>query len=267
MRFGIGIQVGAGSLLSALVLAGTPHAAHAQNPQEILKKLVAVYKGATTFQGTVTTQISGVQQGKAVSVTQSQSIKYKTPNKMRMEVTQSASGQLAAQMQKAGKQVAVSDGKTAILYSSGPNQYMKIPSRPQQSLVELMRLQLPPTVPGATLEHDATVNGRAAFVIKITPRLSPDIAKLTPEQRKQAEAQFKQTKPTLLMIDKQNYHLLKIERVVGTTKSVTTYTHTLNGAIPDSAFVFAIPAGAKEMKAPPQQPMGGAPMPPGAPRK
>ena len=262
MRFGTGMQIGAGSLLSALILTGMPHAANAQNPQDILKKLVGVYKSATTFQGTVITQISGKDpQGKTLSAIQSQAIKYKSPNKMRMEVTQSGTGQLAAQMKKAGKQTAVSDGKTAILYSSGTNQYMKIPSRPQQSLVDLMRLQLPPTVPGATLEHDATVNGRAAFVVKITPRLSPDIAKLPPDQQKLAQAQFKQTKPTLLMVDKQNYHLLKIERTVGTTKSVTTYNHTLNAAIPDSAFAFTPPAGAKEMKPQAQPPMGGGGVP------
>ncbi len=267
MRFGTGIGLGAGSLLSALVLAGAPQTAYAQNPQDILKKLVAVYKTATTFQGTVITQIDGKdKQGKTVSVTQSQAIKYKSPNKMRMEVSQSGSGQFASQMKKAGKQIAVSDGKAAILYSSGTNQYMKIPARPQQSLVELMRLQLPPTVPGATLERDSTVSGRAVFVVKITPKLSPDIAKLPPDQKKMAEEQFKQTKPTLLMIDKQNYHLLKIERNVGTTKSVTSYNHTLNVAIPDSAFAFPIPAGAKEMK-PQQPPMGGAPVPPGVPKK
>lgn len=269
MRFDIEVRGGIGGLLAVALLTGMASTAHAQNPQDILKKMDAAYKAATSFQGTVTTMVSGKDQtGKSVSATRTQAIRYKSPNKMRIDVIQTTSGVASAQMKKAGKQIIVSDGKTALLYSMGVKQYMKIPLRPQLSLVELLSLQLPPTIPGATLQAPSSVNGRAAFVIKITPipPTAAQMAQLTPEQKKMAEMQIKQAKPTVLMIDKQNYHLLKVERGAGAIRSVTTYTNALNVSLPDSVFAFTLPAGSKEVKPPPQQPGGGAPMPPGSPR-
>jgi len=265
-----------GGVLATALLAGVSVTAHAQSPQDIFKRMDAAYKAAKSFQGTVSTQISGKDTtGKAVNVTRTQVIKYKSPNKMRVEVTQTGGGAAGAQMKKAGKQTIVSDGKTMLRYSAGENQYIKAPSPPQFSLVQLLSLQLPPTIPGATLQSPSSVKGRAAFVIKITPRMpsAAEIAKLPPEQRQAfesqrqvVEAQFKQAKPTVLMIDKQNYQLLKMEQGSGAIRSVATYTSSLNASIPDSAFAFKIPAGAKEVK-PQQQPPpgGGAPMP-GSPR-
>jgi outer membrane lipoprotein-sorting protein len=263
MRGSTGARIGAGSLLAVGLLAHGAQAAHAQNPQDILKKMVAVYQAAKSFQGTVTTQITGKDpKGKPVNVTQTQSIRFKSPNKLRIESSATATGELAAQIKKAGKQTAVSDGKTAIVYSGGANQYIKVPAQPQQSLVGLMRLQLPPTVPGASMDAATTIAGRPAYVVKIKPQLPPNISKLPAEQRKMVEQQFKQAKPVRIMIDKQNFHLLRTVQSAGAITSTTNYgIHTVNGAIADSAFAFTIPAGAKEVK--PPTPQGGGGVQPG----
>lgn len=269
MRFVTEVRVGLGGVLATALLAGMSSAAHAQSPQDILKKMDAAYKAAKSFQGTVSTMVSGKDTtGKAVSATRTQLIKYKSPNKMRVEITQTSTGAAGSQMKKAGKQTIVSDGKTMLRYSAGEKQYIKIPSRPQFSLVELLSLQLPATIPGATLQSPTSVNGRAAFVIKITPvpPTAAQLSRLTPAQKKMAAAQIKQTKPTVLMIDKQNYQLLKVDQAVGAIRSVTTYSSSLNASVPDSAFAFAIPAGSKEVKQQPPPGGGGAPMPPGSPR-
>lgn len=270
VRGRIGARIGAGGLLTVGLLTQGLGAAHAQNPQDILKKMVAVYQSATSFQGTVIRAISGKDpQGKPVSMTQTQIIKYKSPGKLRVETTNTGSGALAEQARKAGKQTAVTDGKMATVYASGTNQYVKVPVTTQPTLIDLMRLKLPTPVPGASMDGSSTVAGRAAYVIKVTPKLPPEVAKLPAEQRKAVEQQFKQAKPTRIMVDKQNFHLLKLEQGAGAINSITTYgVHTLNAALPDSTFVFALPAGAKEVKQPTPPPGGGGmPSAPNPPKK
>jgi outer membrane lipoprotein-sorting protein len=236
---------------SALLFAATlPLAARAaDNPQDILKKMQAVYHDAHTYEGAITMKVTGKEQdGKVTMVTNVEQLKYKGPNLFAMQRTISASGPLAARFSNM-KAALISDGKTVYNYNPSTKEYMKAPAPAKVPLEKLMERMMPPSdLTKATLLPPTTVQGRPAYVINIPIATTPG---------------GKEPKAFQYTIDRQNYLALKIVMVGGTSGlEIDLDGQTVGSSIPASAFVFTPPAGAVEKK-PPTPAAGQVPAPSG----
>lgn len=257
-------------LLIALSVTG-PLAAWAAGNQadDVLNKLNATYNSARSYEGDVVIYQTGKDpKGKALSVTTTEHIRFKSPNKFSIQLSMKGTGAAADTAAKMGRSY-FSDGHITYVYSPAQKQYMKQITRPVTNLAQLM--QLPKTnMPGAktSLAAPTTVQGRSAFDVRIGPDFK-GAPNMTPQQKASMMATMK---PIDFLVDRQNYHLLKMIRTTGPSTMTVEYgRQTFNGNIPDSAFTFHPPAGAKEAVAPtpPMGQGGGRLMPPGGngPRK
>jgi outer membrane lipoprotein-sorting protein len=234
--------------------------AHAADPaQDVMRKMGDVYRNAKSFSGSVAIRqnLKGPD-GKPVSVTTDQQIKYKSPNLfavvMNVHVKQGSGN-------RAVSQTIISDGKTLYNWMPAMKQYAKHPAPPAVTfpvlLVNLKLAVVPdPTKPvdGARLVSPTTVQGHSAYVVEIVPTKLP--ANLPAAQKALAKI------PVRLVIDKQNYHLLRVSKSGGgASLEIVFGPQTFNSSIASSAFHFHPPAGAKE--APPMPTMPGG-TPPGA---
>lgn len=246
-----------GSLLltafSALAVAALP--AGAQSAADILKKSEALYTKAASYQGSLVIKTSGKDQnGKPATLTQTQVIKYVGPNKVRVQVSAIGTGSAKAQAANLSS-TTVSDGKTFTIYNSSLKQYVKQPAPPALSVRQLLARVLPAsTSQGLKLVAPSQVAGRPVFVLELKPAPPPN---LTAQQK----AEYAKMKPLQLMIDKQNYQLLKIRQTAANgSVDISLNGQTFKPNLPGSTFAFTPPAGAKEF-VPPANPPGG----PGAP--
>ncbi|MER3474452.1 MAG: hypothetical protein C4335_10565 [Armatimonadota bacterium] len=241
-------------LAGAVLLASAP--GHAQDAQAILNKVASAYKNAKTYQAQAsinqTIQVGNQQQRQSGTII----TKYKAPNKL-VTIVQGMQQNLHI----------YSDGKTLYIYSPKENQYMKgaAPASfaQQQGIGAVgggdptqIGLQLQSMFgTGAKKLPDRKVGGKPAFVIQSSKSgSSPD-----------GQGTFQMTATAL--IDKASYLLKQLTlngtRTSGTQKVVQNVTivfasQQINPNLPDSAFVFKPPAGAKELQ---RQGAPGAPSP------
>lgn len=243
--------------VALLGFAGAAVPAHADlSASEIIAKMNAIYSTAKSFKGSTIMQSSGKgPDGKPFTVTATQQVAYKSPNQFRVQVTASGTG--AASKASGNSQTVVSDGKTMYMYLPARKQYIKRPAPPQVPIQRIVQINV--NGQNAKLMPASTVNGRPAYIVQIMPMLPPTLT----AQQKQL------VKPSLIAVDKQNFHLLRITQ--GGNAQVMTFTgQTVNGNLPASVFAFSPPAGATEFKQPMPGAPGGAPgappVPPGSPR-
>ncbi|HZO91261.1 MAG TPA: DUF2092 domain-containing protein [Chthonomonadaceae bacterium] len=254
-RGGILVPLG----LSALLLAGMPCASRAagNQAQSVLQKMSALYRTARTYQGSmVAHQTLSGQNGKTLNLTQTQQIKFKSPNKLYTQTSVSATGALAARVPK-DTTIRVTDGRTFWAYSSAKKLYVKQAVPPQSKGFSVYQiLQLPaPEAASVKLLPSSSVQGHAAYVVEMMPHL-PQIPNLRPEDRAKL---LKARQPARFYIDRQNYQLLKVTVGGKNHAEIDFGPQVINGAIADSAFTFTPPPGAKQFTPSP----GGAP---GTPR-
>ena len=235
------------TVLAVVTGAVAPVTAQAQAATDIYKRMTDVYSYAKSYQGTINRIEKGkTPNGKSGSQTLTVKISFKAPNKYVVESKKSIN--LGGQSESS-LQVVVADSKGLFVCSPDKKEYQHGPVQ-NENLLSRFFAQLNP-MNGFLLLPEATVNGRPAFVLK--PNLP---AKGTPEQL----ANAKKLK-IVIAIDKQNYQLLRL--TIESPNGYLTETvsgQTVNGAIPDSLFVWTPPAGYKEIKAPTTQVPGKAPV-------
>lgn len=246
----------------ALSLALPPAAQAAENAQSILKKMAGAYSTAKTYQGRITIKQSGkAQNGKAVTMTSKQQIKYKQPNRFFINVSMNMAGVPNAPAQNMDR-IMVSDGTTVTVYMAAKKQYMKQKGVPPLDLAKLLQGLTGVNGAGATLLSPATVQGHSAYVVQIKPPIPSLPPNMPAAQKSKLLASIK---PDKFFIDRQNYHLLRMTRNMGDSHiDVEFEAQVFNASIPDTAFRFTPPAGAKEF-VPPRGPGMGGPGAPGAP--
>jgi outer membrane lipoprotein-sorting protein len=176
-----------------------------------------------------------------------------------MQVTVTGTGAAANVNGKANSTV-VSDGKNFYVYSPAQKQYMKRPAPPKFPLQQLLAAVIPnPATANAKLLPQTTVGGRPAFVVEIKPQMPPNL----PANQK---AQFAKVKPALVMVDRQNYHVVKIRQSSPEGSIEIDFgPQDLKTALPGKLFAFTPPPGAKEFVPPANTPAQGGSTAPGAP--
>jgi outer membrane lipoprotein-sorting protein len=236
--------------LAAASFAFVPITARAQSAADIYKKMSDVYANAKSYQGTIVqTNIGKSQDGKAARQTVKVNINYKAPNKYNIVNNRTVTVGPTTQTDSQGM---VSDGKSVYMYAPSKKLYQRAPVQ-NQSILARFFAQLKASN-GFTLLPATTVNGRAAYVLK------PN----APTQGSPAEIANAKNVNIAVMIDKQNYHLLKMTLVSPSgSMSQMVSNQVVNGNIPDSAFAWTPPAGYKEFVPPPAP--NGAPGGPGVP--
>ncbi len=237
IRYGLGLC----TILSVLTFV-SPSAKAAETAQSALKKMLALYTQATSFQGTLKINSSGTTNDKKpYTVSQTQHMKYKSPNRVYIQISQTGTGAAKASQ---GGQTTIIDGKSMIEYRPELKKYAKQPAPPRITVPEfLSRLQLTLDSSTAKMQTPTAWQGHAVYVISCYPPLPPD---KTAAERQKAYATFK---PREYWIDKQTFQLLHIAQKNAKGDSVTMdlFPQTFNSSIADSAFVFTPPAGVTEV--------------------
>lgn len=254
------------SALALAVLALPGVRVRADEAQDTLKKMGDLYRNAKSFDGILTVKQNGKgQDGKPVTLTTVQSVKYKSPNIFHVELKFNGTG--AAAKANGQTEIINCDGKTLYQYSPAKKQYMKSPAPPNvpfPQLLQLMRLQVVPgpTTPGAKMLPPATIAGRPALVVEVRPPANSLPAQMPAADKAKIAFVFR--------IEKGTYHLIQLVMNLGAgVNDVNFGPHTVNGNIATSAFNFAPPAGTKEVQVPRPNGAPGAPGVPGGgpPRK
>ncbi len=224
----------------------------ADQAQDILKKMEGVYKTAKSFESSINIKQSGKSpDGKSVSASTMQQVRYKAPNLFTVLMKISLVGGPAKN--KSQTEQIVSDGKMVYQYNPQKKEYVKRPVPPSLPLPQFLqlvmqRLSLPrPGIPNTTLGKPTSLNGHAVNTIQIRPGTAT-------------------APPFSFLIDKKTSHLLKI--TVTSPKiniDVDMSDQKMNANINSSVFAFRIPAGAKEVQptAPGARGPGGPGTPPG----
>ncbi len=241
--------------LGVLCLPGAAHAGDAQ-ATAVLKKMQALYQTAKTYKGTTRgTQSGKGPDGKVSSLTTTQEIRYKSPNRFLIKLSFSGGTGQAAQVNGTTQTVAC-DGKTIYQYSSKLNQYRKQPAPPTIQRPGPLSINFDSIVADAKMLPSTSVGGRPAFVIQAERPMPPNVP---PDKA----AQIKPLLKFNILVDKSTYYLLRICGPKG--ENATDFTdQAINAALPDSAFAFVPPAGAK-LFVPPATPAPGAPGAPTSP--
>lgn len=235
-----------------------------QKAKDVVEKMKAAYNSAKSLEFTLTMDQSGKNaQNQQQTVNTIQKVAFQAPNRLNANVTMKATGGNVPESARNASLKVVIDGKSMYNYSSAQNMYAKLPAPAAVEMKQVFQLpsQIPTTNAAAMkLLPDTNVGGRPAFVVQISPVAPPN---LTPEQKKQFDAQAKKIKqPMQLVIDKQNYTLYRFSMIQSEGKiSGIVSNQKINGSIPASAFTFTPPKGAK--LAPPPPPGGMAPGAPG----
>jgi outer membrane lipoprotein-sorting protein len=220
--------------------------------------MVDTYSSATAYSATIVTRSKGkTKDGKEFSLTKSQIIRYKSPNLVNVVVTFTGEGAAAGKVAQ-GDQTVVADGKILTAYSPSRKQYIKKPDLPKLTVLDLLDiLKKIPTrdAPNLKLLSADTIGGRSVNVVQVSPMMPPN---LTPEQQGKWKTAAAHANPLRLFVDKENSALLRIsETANGGSVDVTLQNQLFNSSIPASAFTFPLPAGAKEITAPPVSSLGG----------
>ena len=254
--------------LAALIAMSSSSVARADaQAQDILKKMAAVYD-VNTFQGTATlTQTGTTDDNKPYRLNSIEEVTFQRPNMFYIRSSGPGVG---------GTQISVFNGKEEISYTSAQNHYSRWPSRGGTSATSVLALLgVRFDVQSGKILSAVTVAGKAAYLVQVTPPISPLPANAPAADRRQLEQLRKMLVPCELAIDKKNYHLLRVTQTTPTSKAsrVTEITQqTFNSNIENSAFVFTPPAGAKlislravDSKAMPAYPPDGRPSRMGTP--
>ncbi len=191
--------------LSALLTSVSLGVARADmSAQDILKKMKAVYD-VKTFQGTVTVRQAGTtDENKPFNQSSVEEVMFKQPGMVYMKNSGPAVG---------GTQITVFTGKEQIMYSSGRNQYVKQPMPPlppnaRMSVLSLLDVNF--DAQSGKLLSSTTVGGKAAYVIQTLPAVMPLPPGAGAQERKQLEQLRKMLVPSELVIDKKDFHLLRV---------------------------------------------------------
>jgi outer membrane lipoprotein-sorting protein len=231
-------------LAGSMLMVGLPSAA--QDVSTILSKVADAYKNAKSYQAQVTmTQVLQVGSQKQ-QLTSTMTTKYKAPNKMVTLIQGNQSLQV------------YSDGKTMYVYSPKEREYIKMPAPaslaqaggagvgtgdPSQIGTQLQML----FSQNAKKLADRKVGGKLVFVIQST------------QSDKAQDGQSSSQMTATAFIDKATYLVRQIvisdSRSRGNQKmsqqiTITFASQQINPVLPDSAFVFKPPAGAKERQMP-----------------
>ena len=240
-----------GGLLALTLLSLSAPFADAKGPGNdpagIITRMEDVYKNAKSYQGTISMKQSGkTPDGKPFSMSESRQVRFKAPNQIFDQ--QQVSGTGAAVKISNRSQTWVGDGKSLYVYVPAQKMYAKRAAPPTIALTQILARYLPHAPQfSLTMAAAAKVNGRDALVISAKPKVPASFpASITKEQKAQILERIKKQRPTQIYIDKQNYQLL---RLVGgpqdRTDEITFVSQQFNGAVPESAFTFHPPAGAK----------------------
>jgi len=234
--------------LGVLCLPGMAHAGDTQ-AQAVLKKMQTLYQTAKTYKCTTKNTRSGKgPDGKAMSLTTTQEIRYKSPNLIWVKMSYSG-GTGAATQANGTSQTLTCDGKTITQYLSKPNQYAKQPAPPTLQRPGPLGMNFDSLAGAAKMLPASNVAGHAAFVIQAEQTMQVPGAPGQPPQSRMVKFH--------LLVDKSTYYLLRVTGPNGENPSDYT-DQVVNGTLPDSAFAFVPPAGAK-LYTPQARPAPGAP--------
>jgi outer membrane lipoprotein-sorting protein len=228
--------------------AFAPNSAHAQSASDVYKKMSDVYAYAKSFQGTIVRTESGKgPDGKPATQVVTVKISFKAPNKYNINNTKSVT--VSGKTQSSGQSM-VTDGKALYMFAPERKLYQRGQIPNENMLAKFFAVLNPAN--GFTMLPDSKVNGRAAFVLK------PNV----PTKGNPAEIANAKKVTVNVLVDKQTYEFLKMT-ISGANGSLTQTVNgqVLNGAVPDSVFVWSPPAGYKEVK--PQAAPSGGPVIPG----
>ena len=238
-------------LLSAIFAGSGSVAAHADAPgQSILKKMAAAYD-VSSFQGTITRNETGTtDENRPYTLSSVEEITFKRPNLYAIKNSGPGVG---------GTQIVIFNGKETINYVSARNQYSKQPTlpgsaaNPNTSLLGLLGARF--DAQSGRLVGSTTLGGKAAYVVQVVPPSSALPLNAPAKAKAQLEQLKKLLVPYELVIDKKDYHLLKVTQTspaIKMTKTLEITRQTLNPTVADSAFVFMPPPGAKQGTRTPQ---------------
>ncbi len=244
----------------AVLISANRVALAAEDPFQIMKKTEEVYLKAKSFQGVLQIVQAGKDaQGKMGSISTTQKIAFQAPNKFSFETTLKGTG--SAQNSSGGAQSMKCDGKTMTVYMALEKKYMKQPAPPTFSIMQIIGRFLPQTQNFTPkLLGDASQGGKSAFHLQLQAQVPKDLPpSMTPEQKKQFEANIRSSKPIEVYIEKGTYYLLSVKaQNPNITVSVDFAQQMVNRPLSATLFVFTPPPGATETKANATQP-GGVP--------
>lgn len=226
------------------LFSGLAHdALAADTPADTLKKVKALYDGAKTFQGTMTMRSTATgKDGKKITSMQVQEIQYRAPNQFRVHTTSKSTVPGAKPMEA----LTVADGSMVYMYRPAAKIYMKR-ELPKNRRSILSNLVPNPSTPGIKALPPTTVQGRPALVFSVPP----------PEIKLPKDSKFKlpPRKPVTVLVDKQNYRLLRLVSSMGTASMEYDLTaQNFSPNFPASTFTFTPPPGAKEQPMRPMMP-------------
>ncbi len=232
-------------MLSAVFACGGSAVAHADaQAQDILKKMAAVYD-VRSFQGTVTRNETGTtDENKPYTLSSVEEITFRQPNLYTIKNSGPGVG---------GTQIVMCNGKETISYASARNQYVKQPVLPgaavnqNTSLLSLLGIRF--DAQSGRLVGSTTMGGKAAYVVQVVPPSAALPLNAPAKEKAQLEQLKKLLVPSELVIDKKDYHLLKVTQTTPAMKMMKTLVitqQTLNPNVADSVFVFTPPSGAKQ---------------------
>lgn len=234
-----------GGLSICLVAAFVAQAKAAPDPKAILTKASTVMKAAKTYQATMSMNMSfGAQNMVMVS-----DIKIVPGKKMAMTMTQA--GRPTMKM--------VDDGVNAYMYFPMMNSYSKGPSTAARSATTGSFADMLPKGGTYKMLPNKVIDGRSAYAIQIT----------LPQQASARVPAAAAGRTMIVYIDQGTGHFRQMEMAggpQGQSMKMTLSNEKINAPIPDSAFKFTPPAGAKLMKGGPMMGMPGMPAP-GTPHK
>jgi len=238
----------------------------------VLTKVNQVYTSARTYSGNIKIVEQIQFKGKTTVTSISHTLKYKAPNQFFRQTEISISG--GASAKRSNKMLMSCDGRTIIGYSAEKNMYQKQPVTQPVSLAALLTVVPRGNLPGCVLLPETTVQGHAVYVVQMPKPQMPVLpSKMSAADKAKFASQLAAVHPAKFSIDKSNFTILRMSQQSGANRvTVDLDAQALNGAIPDTAFAFALPRGAKEVPLPaPTQPgMGarpGAMAPPGGPKR
>jgi outer membrane lipoprotein-sorting protein len=235
-------------MLGAALLLSAPATA-SPDAKTIIGKAKAAMKNAKTYQATLVTSMDMGQMGSMSISTQVKSIAGK---KTLVKTTPigKPTGMMAMAGPAASEMQIVDDGKFTWFYFKGMNAYSKRPSQKRSTNIGMTEM-----VPDGTykLLSPTKVGGHPVFAIQVIPAKHQ---RMTGNDQK-----------IVIYIDQATYRLKQV-KVTGSTPAgpnqpaqkmavvITVKDEKINAPIPESAFKFTPPPGAKEM----QGGMGPGPM-------
>lgn len=231
----------AGACAAALIPIFAMPAAAGPTAAEILKRVQALADGAKTYQATIIVNTNAGKQG-----TMSLRLDIKTSGNKGSLATSLVGqpiGELARRAVVSSMQI-VDDGQSTWLYNAGAKTYARRPSNSgknaRSAINDMAKLTKDSTL---TLAAPERIGGKRVYVIQAIPK----------------KAGLNQPEKETLYIEQDTFHLRQ-KRVItrtrsggteGPTRVLTTMlvqNERFNAPIPDSAFRFVPPAGAKEME-------------------